>query len=293
MASVGYRAGRSRPIAVRRRRRRPAPKAQRLLPKVPLPRRARARRSIIGAIVAAMTAAIVMKAAIGKAAIGLIGKIDKSGLIVRRGPSSARSGRIGPSVTSGGSRVATVHHASAATGRIAIRSCAPSTSKAATDVIGASASASASPIRIRHSPSSRRSRPSSRPRRADEGWWLDRQRIDKWLWHARVVRTRSAAAALAGSGHVRVNGARVSAASHAVKAGDVVTVALDRSVRVLKIVAFAERRGDAAAGRALYDDLSGPPPERPQEPAARMPGSGRPTKRERRAMRRFTGEPEP
>jgi ribosome-associated heat shock protein Hsp15 len=122
---------------------------------------------------------------------------------------------------------------------------------------------------------------------------LDRQRIDKWLWHARVVRTRSAAAALAGSGHVRVNGARVSAASHAVKAGDVVTVALDRSVRVLKIVAFAERRGDATAGRALYEDLSGPPPERLQEPAARMPGSGRPTKRERRAIRRFTGEPEP
>jgi ribosome-associated heat shock protein Hsp15 len=121
---------------------------------------------------------------------------------------------------------------------------------------------------------------------------LDRQRIDKWLWHARVVRTRAAAAALAGSGHVRVNGARVSAASHAVKAGDVVTVALDRAVRVLKVVAFAERRGDAKAGRALYEDLSSPPPERPQEPAARVPGSGRPTKRERRAMRRFTGEPQ-
>ena len=91
---------------------------------------------------------------------------------------------------------------------------------------------------------------------------MDRQRIDKWLWHARVVRTRSAAAALAGSGHVRVNGARVSAASHAVKTADVVTVALDRSVRVLKIVAFAERRGDAAAAervrttRACHNHLS-------------------------------------
>ena len=123
---------------------------------------------------------------------------------------------------------------------------------------------------------------------------MDRQRIDKWLWHARTVRTRSAAAALAGSGHVRVNGARISAASHAVKPGDVVTVALDRAVRVLKVVAFAERRGDAAAGRALYEDLTAPPPERPvepREPAVRMPGSGRPTKRERRAIRRFTGEP--
>ena len=36
-----------------------------------------------------------------------------------------------------------------------------------------------------------------------------RQRIDRWLWHARLVRTRSAAAALAGSGYVRVNGARI------------------------------------------------------------------------------------
>jgi len=38
-----------------------------------------------------------------------------------------------------------------------------------------------------------------------------RQRIDKWLWHARLARTRSVAAALASAGHVRVNGARVRA----------------------------------------------------------------------------------
>jgi len=122
---------------------------------------------------------------------------------------------------------------------------------------------------------------------------LDRQRIDKWLWHARVVRTRSAAAALAGSGHVRVNSARISASSHAVKAGDVITVALDRSVRVLKVAGFSERRGDAQAGRALYEDLSPPPvpaAEREPEAAARPSGSGRPTKRERRAIDRFTGE---
>jgi len=90
-----------------------------------------------------------------------------------------------------------------------------------------------------------------------------RQRIDKWLWHARVVRTRSAAAALAASGHVRLNGLRIDAASRAVKAGDVVTVALDGGVRVLRITGFAERRGGAEAARALYDDLgmsAGPPP---------------------------------
>jgi len=119
---------------------------------------------------------------------------------------------------------------------------------------------------------------------------LDRQRIDKWLWHARVVRTRAAAAALAGSGHVRVNSQRIDSASRAVKAGDVVTVALDRTVRVLKVMAFAERRGGADAGRALYEDLA--PARRPAEPqaATRGPGAGRPTKRERRAIDRFTGE---
>ncbi len=85
---------------------------------------------------------------------------------------------------------------------------------------------------------------------------LDRQRIDRWLWHARVVRTRGAAAELAGSGYVRVNGARIDAASRVVRAGDVITVALDRSVRVLKVRGFAERRGPAGTGEALYDDLA-------------------------------------
>jgi ribosome-associated heat shock protein Hsp15 len=85
---------------------------------------------------------------------------------------------------------------------------------------------------------------------------LDRQRIDKWLWHARIVRTRSAAAALAESGHVRLNGKRVSGASDLVRFGDVVALALDQSVRILRIEGFAEKRGGAAEGRALYSDLS-------------------------------------
>lgn len=91
----------------------------------------------------------------------------------------------------------------------------------------------------------------------------DRQRIDKWLWHARVVRTRIAAAELADCGRVRVNASRIHAASHAVRAGDVVTIALDR-VRVLKIVGFSERRGAARAARALYEDLSPASDRRPQ-----------------------------
>jgi ribosome-associated heat shock protein Hsp15 len=117
---------------------------------------------------------------------------------------------------------------------------------------------------------------------------LDRQRIDKWLWHARLVRTRTAAAALAASGHVRLNGERVTGASRAVRVGDVVTVALDRSVRVLKVAGFAERRGGADSARLLMEDLI-PPSASTAEPepapaGARAPGTGRPTKRDRRAI---------
>ena len=84
---------------------------------------------------------------------------------------------------------------------------------------------------------------------------MERQRLDKWLWHARVVKARTSAAALVEAGHIRVNSVREKAPGHAVKAGDVLTIALDRSVRVLKVAGFAERRGDAKAARVLYDDL--------------------------------------
>jgi ribosome-associated heat shock protein Hsp15 len=84
----------------------------------------------------------------------------------------------------------------------------------------------------------------------------DRQRIDRWLWHARLVRTRSAAAALASAGHVRVNGVRVVSPSSVVRSGDVITVALDRNVRVVKVRGFASRRGQAEAGRVLYEELT-------------------------------------
>ena len=89
-----------------------------------------------------------------------------------------------------------------------------------------------------------------------EGSCLERQRLDKWLWHARVVKARTSAAALIEAGHVRINGVRETAPGHAVKIGDVLTIALDRSVRVLRITAFTERRGDAASARVLYDDLA-------------------------------------
>jgi len=122
---------------------------------------------------------------------------------------------------------------------------------------------------------------------------LDRQRIDKWLWHARVVRTRQAAAALATSGHVRINGQRIDASSRPVRPGDVVTVALDRTVRVVRVLGFAERRGSAEDARALCEPIepaAGSVSSPVDLPPRREPGMGRPTKRERRAIDRFTGE---
>ena len=118
-----------------------------------------------------------------------------------------------------------------------------------------------------------------------------RQRIDRWLWHARVVRTRTAAAALVTAGNVRLNGERVTAASRPLKAGDVVTISLDRIVRILRVMGFAERRGDADAARLLYEDLTPTSAVTVAEPAVaeRDAGSGRPTKQERRAIDRLLG----
>ena len=85
---------------------------------------------------------------------------------------------------------------------------------------------------------------------------MNNQRIDKWLWHARMVRTRSDAAALTEAGYVRLNGKRVTAPGQLVRVGDVVTLALDRSVKVIEVQGFCERRGAATAARALYRDLT-------------------------------------
>jgi ribosome-associated heat shock protein Hsp15 len=73
------------------------------------------------------------------------------------------------------------------------------------------------------------------------------------------VKARSSAAALVEAGHVRINGVRETAPGHAVRCGDVLTIGLDRSVRVLKVVGFSERRGDAQAARVLFEDLQGAP----------------------------------
>ena len=71
-----------------------------------------------------------------------------------------------------------------------------------------------------------------------------------------MLRTRSDAAALVDAGHVRLNGKRVTAASQLVRPGDVLTLALDRSVRLVEVAGFCERRGGAPTARTLYRDLT-------------------------------------
>jgi ribosome-associated heat shock protein Hsp15 len=104
-----------------------------------------------------------------------------------------------------------------------------------------------------------------------------------------VVKTRTLAQKLAVSGRVRVNRAKCDSASDIVKVGDVLTIALDRSVRLLKVTAPGTRRGGPGEARQLYQDLS-PPPEPANTaqvtapPMTREPGSGRPTKRDQRRL---------
>jgi ribosome-associated heat shock protein Hsp15 len=82
-----------------------------------------------------------------------------------------------------------------------------------------------------------------------------RQRLDKWLWFARVVKTREDAAALVEGGHVRINGQKSLKPGHAIKCGDVLTIVLHARVRVLRICGLAERRGPAEAACLLYADV--------------------------------------
>lgn len=91
-----------------------------------------------------------------------------------------------------------------------------------------------------------------------------RQRIDKWLFFARVVKSRSLAAKLAQAGKVRINRDKTDSAAQTVKAGDVLTIGLERRVLVYRVLDCGTRRGPATEARTLYEDLSaaetgGPP----------------------------------
>ena len=121
-------------------------------------------------------------------------------------------------------------------------------------------------------------------------------RVDKWLWFARLFKSRTLAAALCQSGKLRINGVLVHKAHHALKPGDVLTFPKSDDIRVIRVMSLGTRRGPAAEARVLYEDLDPPAQEKrlgvavPACGVARRAGSGRPTKAERRATDRLRGE---
>ena len=120
-----------------------------------------------------------------------------------------------------------------------------------------------------------------------------RQRIDKWLFFARLRKSRSLAAKSVEAGDVRVNGAPVRQPAHLVRPGDTIVLSLDRHDMVVKVLLPGERRDPYEEARLLYDDLTPPPPPRDERTlfaqATRERGAGRPTKRERRETDRLLG----
>jgi ribosome-associated heat shock protein Hsp15 len=82
------------------------------------------------------------------------------------------------------------------------------------------------------------------------------QRVDKWLWHARIVKTRSLAAEIVEAGKVRRNRERLTKSSDQVKLHDVLTITLPSRVIVLRVMGFAERRGGPAEAAGLCEDVA-------------------------------------
>ncbi len=117
-------------------------------------------------------------------------------------------------------------------------------------------------------------------------------RVDSWLWAVRLVKTRSAATALARAGHVRLNGERAKPAQH-VKAGDEVQFRVEGGTpRIVVVRALYIKRVGAPVAATAYDDNSPPPPP-PEERlfiGVRDRGAGRPTKRDRREIDKLIGD---
>lgn len=122
----------------------------------------------------------------------------------------------------------------------------------------------------------------------------DARRLDLWLWFARFFKSRTLATRFVQSGRLRVNNEIIKKAHHSLRAGDVLTFPKADRVRVVKLLELGVRRGPAPEAQALYEDLSPPAPRRKDRQAKgapvaglREPGSGRPTKQQRRALNRL------
>jgi ribosome-associated heat shock protein Hsp15 len=89
-------------------------------------------------------------------------------------------------------------------------------------------------------------------------------RLDRFLWHARLAKTRPFAQALAESGHFRIDGRPVDRAAAPVRIGNVLTFADHRGVvRTIRVAALPARRGPPAEGRACYDEVANVSQEAP------------------------------
>ena len=118
-----------------------------------------------------------------------------------------------------------------------------------------------------------------------------RQRLDKWLFFSRAVKSRTLAQKLIETGAVRINSERTVASDARVGPGDGLTMTVNHRLLVWRIRDAGTRRGPAPEAATLYEDLSPPPLPRETQPpalAARPPGAGRPTKKERRDIDRLT-----
>jgi ribosome-associated heat shock protein Hsp15 len=115
------------------------------------------------------------------------------------------------------------------------------------------------------------------------------QRLDRWLWFSRMLKSRTMAAQLVEDGKVRVNRIRVVKPSHSVRAGDVLTIAFRGRVQVLKVLAPGARRGPSTEARQLYEMIQDGDRTR-SVTAQRQVGAARPSKRDRRLIERFTGQ---
>jgi ribosome-associated heat shock protein Hsp15 len=120
---------------------------------------------------------------------------------------------------------------------------------------------------------------------------MEGQRLDKWLYCARLAKTRTGAARLIEEGKVRVDGLRTLKPSRLVQPGNVVMATPCGRLLVVRMIASAVRRGPASVARALYEDLT---PQVPLEPGSPQDGDRRkgrrPTKRDRRRIDALRGD---
>jgi ribosome-associated heat shock protein Hsp15 len=119
---------------------------------------------------------------------------------------------------------------------------------------------------------------------------MEATRVDRWLWAVRLYKTRATATAACRGGHVRVNGTAAKPATP-VRVGDRVEARAGGRQRVLEVAQVIDKRvGASVAAECLVDHSPPPPPKDSLPPVVlRDPGTGRPTKRERRHLDRFRG----